>query len=146
MGKTKIITVFNLLQITSSENVGDKVEELLVKLNNTLHASVTSARQELIEALESMNQTASAAENNTSAALDQMKVTWESHLYELKQQAQNANVSIDECLGQNERTLTNLTSVFELEDSKCLRGHELRIINQANNTYHRVSKIFSVYN
>lgn len=125
--------------------VGDKIDDLLEKLQNVVDGSVEKANDCLTAAESVINKTAGKIENQAVAALDQLQDTFEKGLDELKNKAAKAGVNIDDCLGENEKRLVNLPAATVYDMIECVQGlviQPIRYISDALDTVNMENLLF----
>lgn len=121
-----------MFQISDPEIVGDKVDDLLKKLQEVVDTAVAKARQELMAAETVVNNTAAQVENEAQSALKGLQASFTKELDALKAKAKNAGVNIDSCLGKDEQTLTNLPTATAKDMVQCVQGYIIKMINYVN--------------
>lgn len=111
------------------------------ELQEAVDKAVAVARQELMSAEAVVNQTAAEVENAAKQSLKGIQESFQKELDDLKAQAKKANVNIDDCLGQDEKTLVNLPTATANDMVSCVQGLILQAINYVNDALNKVSKL-----
>lgn len=127
-----------MFQISDSEIVGDKIDDLLKKLQSVVDSAVAQARKGLTAAEGVVNNTAAQVENQAQSALKGLQTSFTQQLDELKAEAKKAGVNIDSCLGKDEQTLANLPTATAKDMVQCVQGYVLKMINYVNDALNRV--------
>lgn len=126
------------MQVSNSEKLGDKVDDLLKKLQEVVDAAVAKAREELMVAEAGINKTADAVKAEAASALNGIQITFKSELDQLKEKAKKANVNIDSCLGKDEDDLVKLPTTTSNDIVQCVQGLLIQVINYVNDALTRV--------
>lgn len=116
--------------------LGDKIDDLLEKLQNVVDGSLEKANTLLIAAETAVNHTAAVVENEAEVSLRGLQSSFEKVLDELKVKSAKAGVNIDECLEENEKILVNLPTSTADDVVQCVQSlaiQPVRYISEALN-------------
>lgn len=120
--------------------MGDKVDDLLKKLETAVDSAAGTARRELNVAEGAVNRTAAQVENAAKNSLKGLQQSFQQEIDALKAKAKKAGVNADECFGKDEKTLVNLPTAATSDMIRCVQGYVNRIFGDANQALNKVSE------
>lgn len=103
--------------------VGNKVDDLLRKLEAAVNKAVDQAQKALDVAKAQLAEYATKYEVEADATMATDEKNWVDELTKLKAQAVEKKVPIDECLGDNENKLNNMETAYHNSMVQCVQGN-----------------------
>lgn len=100
----------------------NNVDDLLRKLKAAVDKAVIQAQKALDDARAQLAAFATKYEGDADTAMATTEKTFLDQLEALETLAKNKNISIDECLGENETKLKNLPATYHTSMLTCVNG------------------------
>lgn len=104
------------------ESYGNKIDDLLRKLEAAVDKAVAQAQKALDEAKAQLAAYASKYEADADAEMATDEKSWMDQLAALKAQAKEKNIVITDCLGDNEVKLNNEATAHHATMNTCVTG------------------------